>query len=96
MNPTTTMNQPGRSRWKFFTGLLVAGLLAAGLTGCNTTKQVSETPKDFSGFLGDYSMLEKGQKGMANYVYFDHAANWSKYTMVYIENVDLWKSNDPD
>ncbi len=75
---------------------MVAGLLAAGLTGCNTTKQVSETPKDFSGFLGDYSMLTKGESGMVNYYYFDHAADWSKYTKVYIENIDLWKSNDPD
>jgi hypothetical protein len=81
---------------KLMTGIIAAGLLVAGLTGCDTTKQVSETPKDFSGFLGDYSMLSKGEKGMANYYYFDHAADWSKYTKVYIENVDLWKSNDPD
>jgi hypothetical protein len=81
---------------KLMTGILAAGILAAGLTGCNTTKQVSETPKDFSGFLGDYSLLEKGQSGEANYIYFDHAAEWSQYTKVYIKPVELWKSNDPD
>jgi hypothetical protein len=81
---------------KSMTGLLLAGFLAAGLTGCSTTKQVSETPKDFSGFLGDYSMLSKGESGMVNYYYFDRTTDWSKYTKVYIENVDLWKSNDPD
>ena len=70
--------------------------MIGGLTACNTTKQVGESKKDFSGFLGDYSMLEKGPKGMANYVYFDHEADWSKYTKVYIENIDLWKSKDKD
>ena len=81
---------------KLMTGVIAAGLLLGSVTGCRTTHQVSESPKDFSGFLGDYSMLEKGTGGEANYVYFDHTADWSKYTKVYIENIDLWKSNDPD
>jgi Protein of unknown function (DUF3313) len=97
MKTIITLNKQSGSRWlKPLTGIFAAGLLAVGLTGCDTTKQVSETPKDFSGFLGDYSMLEKGEKGMANYVYFDHATDWSKYTKIYIKNIDLWKSNDPD
>jgi Protein of unknown function (DUF3313) len=96
MKISNSINNSG-SRWqKSLTGIIAFGLLVVGLTGCNTTKQVSETPKDFSGFLGDYSMLEKGQPGMVNYYYFDHAADWSKYTKIYIENIDLWKSNDPD
>ena len=97
MKTLMTLNTPSSRRWlKPLTGIFAAGLLAAGLAGCDTTKQVSETPKDFSGFLGDYSMLEKGQGGMANYYYFDHATDWSKYTKIYIQNIDLWKSNDPD
>ena len=97
MTKSMTLKKPSSGRWlKPLTRMIAVGLLAVGFTGCSTTKQVSETPKDFSGFLGDYSMLEKGPKGMANYYYFDHAADWSKYTKVYIENVDLWKSNDPD
>ncbi|MBC8040854.1 MAG: hypothetical protein H7Y06_09950, partial [Opitutaceae bacterium] len=36
------------------TSLLAAGLLLAGLTACNTTRQVKQSEKDFSGFLGDY------------------------------------------
>ena len=56
MNTSMTMNQPGGScRGKLLTGIIAAGLLLGGLTGCNTTKQVSESEKDFSGFLGDYS-----------------------------------------
>lgn len=78
---------------KLLSGLALGGLLL-GLTGCDTTKQVSETPKDFSGFLGDYSLLVKGDGNEANYVYIDHAADWGKYTKVYIKPVELWKSDD--
>jgi Protein of unknown function (DUF3313) len=89
------MNQPGRCLWKLLASLLATCVLAVGLTGCSTTKQVKETPKDFSGFLGtNYSILEKGQKGMVNYYYFDREADWAKYTKVYIENVDLWHSDE--
>lgn len=92
-----TVNQPAGSRWlKPLGGLLAAGLLAGGLTGCDTTKQVSETTKDFSGFLGDYAQLKKGDGNEANYVYIDQSAKWAKYTKIYIKPVELWKSNDPD
>ena len=94
----TTMHKLSGGRWqKSLTGIIAIGLLAVGLTGCNTTKQVSETPKDFSGFLGDdYSMLQKGGNGLINYYYVDYHADWAKYTKIYIENVDLWHSSDPD
>ena len=78
---------------KFLSGLVLGGMLV-GLTACNTTKQVSETPKDFSGFLEDYSLLTKSDGNEANYVYIDHATDWAKYTKVYIKPVELWKSSD--
>jgi hypothetical protein len=97
MKTTMAMNKQCGNRWsKLLSGVFVAGLLAVGLTGCDTTKQVSETPKDFSGLLDDYSQLEKGPSGMANYVYFDHNADWAKYTKIYIKPIELWKSTDPD
>ena len=97
MNTSMTMNQPGGScRGKLLTGIIAAGLLLGGLTGCNTTKQVSESEKDFSGFLGDYSQLKKGDGKEANFIYIDQSANWAKYTKIYIKNVDLWKSEDKD
>ena len=80
---------------KIISGVVLGGLLL-GLTACRTTHQVSESSKDFSGFLGDYSQLTKGVGNEANFVYFDKSANWSKYTKVYIKNVDLWKSQDAD
>ena len=95
MNTSMTMNQPGGScRGKLLTGIIAAGLLLGGLTGCNTTKQVSESEKDFSGFLGDYSLLKKGDGHEANYIYIDQSVNWAKYTKIYIKNIDLWKSDD--
>jgi hypothetical protein len=80
---------------KLIAGIVLGGLLL-GLTACRTTKQVSETPKDFSGFLGDYSQLKKGDGNEANYLYIDQSADWAKYTKIYIKPVELWKSNDPD
>ena len=91
-----TFNIASRRGWKLLPGILAAVILMGGLTACRTTHRVSETPKDFSGFLGDYSQLHKGTSDEANYVYVDKSADWAKYTKVFIQNVDLWKSDEPD
>jgi hypothetical protein len=97
MNTSMTMKQAGGGyRWKLLTGTLAAGLLIGGLTSCSTTHQVSQNEKDFSGFLGDYSMLKKGEGKEANFVYIDPSAPWNQYTKVYIKPVELWKSDEPD
>ncbi len=72
----------------------MAAALLLGVAGCKTTRQVSEDKQ--SGFLGDYSMLEKGEKGAANYIYVDQSANWANYTKVWIKPLELWKSDDPE
>lgn len=97
MNTPMTTNQPASGRcWKLPIGIIAAGLLLGGLTACRTTHQVGESEKDFSGFLGDYSMLKKGDGKEANYIYIDQSADWTKYTKIYIKNIDLWKSEDKD
>jgi hypothetical protein len=77
---------------------ILTSVLAAcwllGLVGCATTRQVSEDQQ--SGFLGDYSMLQKGERGAANYTYLDTSANWAGYTKVWIKPLELWKSDDPE
>lgn len=78
---------------KVLTASLAACLLL-GVTACKTTRQVSEDKQ--SGFLGDYSMLQKGEKGQANYIYADTNANWAKYTKVWIKPLELWKADDPE
>jgi len=80
------------SHWTCLALILAASLL----TACNTTHQVRETPKDFSGFLGDYSQLRPGEREEANYLYIDHSVKWAAYTKVYIKNVDLWQSDNLD
>ena len=95
MKTSMTINRSNRS-WKLLTGILAAGLLLGGLTACRTTHQVGQSEKDFSGFLGDYSMLKKGDGNEANYVYVNTNADWKKYTKVYIKPVQLWKSDEAD
>lgn len=96
MKTNLITNLTGRFAARWLAGVIAAALLVGGLTACRTTKQYSESPKDFSGFLGDYSLLRKGTGKEANYIYINTLANWSKYTKVYIEGVDLWKSDEPD
>ena len=62
--------------------LLQAGLaicLLIGLTACSTTRQITkESYNQPSGFLGDYSQMQKGTNGQANLVYFRPGINWTK------------------
>ena len=78
---------------KFLTPLLAASLLL-GAAGCKTTRQVHEDQQ--SGFLGDYSMLQKGVGPEANCIYISHEVDWSNYTKVWIKPLELWKSDDPE
>jgi Protein of unknown function (DUF3313) len=97
MKTTMTSNKLTGNRWlKPLYGIIATGLLLGGLAGCSTTREVSESKKDFSGFLGDYSMLHKGTNDELNYVYIDPTANWAKYTKLYVMNIDLWKNDVKD
>src|ERR1700759_1836854 len=90
------MNNRDQSSAKWLTGLLTVVLSIGWLSACKTTHQADESPKDFSGFLGNYSMLQKGTDDEANYVYIDKSVQWAKYPKVYIKPVELWKSDESD
>jgi hypothetical protein len=90
MNAST--NPHSVRRGKFLAGFLIAGLLLGGLTACRTTRQVEMSEQDFSGFLGDYSQLRRGEKGEANFIYFAPGVRWGNYTKICIRPVELWKS----
>jgi hypothetical protein len=96
MNTTITINQAsGRNCRKLLTGIVGAGLLL-GLTSCSTTRQLSQDPSSQSGFLGDYSMLKKGAKDEANYIYINPSVNFAKFTKIWIKPIELWHSDAPD
>lgn len=81
---------------RLLASFLAAGFLLAGITGCSTTHQVSQTEKDFSGFLGDYSQLKPGKDGQANFVYINPTAAWKNYSKICIKPVALWTSDGDD
>lgn len=85
--------------------MLSAGLSALILSGCSTTQQ--EQPNiiakaqgaqnpvpQFSGFLGDYTLLQPGGEGQALYRYVAPNVNWSQYNAVMIDPVTFWASDD--
>lgn len=69
---------------------------AVVLTGCASTYQAEA---EQSGFLGDYSVLKKGQEGEASLIYRkydnDHA-KWSSYKQILLEPVQIWKGKDTE
>lgn len=75
---------------------VVIGGLLVGLTGCSTTRQQTKGTPEESGFLGDYSMMQKGLADRANLYYQKPNVDWAKYTKIWIEPIELWKSDDPD
>jgi hypothetical protein len=93
VNQSQVMVNRDRSSGKLLSGILTVALSIGWLTACKTTHQVGETPKSFSGFLGDYSMLQKGSSGEANFVYIDKSAKFANYTKLYIKPVELWKAD---
>jgi hypothetical protein len=95
MSALMTTNKEGGFRLlKPLAGILAGGLLL-GFAGCSTTHQVTKGVEE-SGFLGDYSQLQKGVKDRAAYYYIKPGVDWSKYNKVMIRSVELWRSDDPD
>ena len=67
----------------------------AGFTiSCATTRQTSSVEE--SGFLGDYSMLQEGEKGQAQFIYINPDAQWSSYDKLIIDSVTIWSDPQTD
>jgi hypothetical protein len=64
------------------------------LGGCADTQQAKSVHT--SGFLGDYSLLQKGQEGEALLTYRNPQADFSKYQKVYVDPIAVWQSPDSD
>ena len=91
---TMTLNQNSIRRLPWLATLAVAAVAVLGLTACNTTRHARSVTE--SGFLGDYSQLKEGEGDQAKLVYIAPNVDWKKYTKIYIEPVELWKSDDKD
>lgn len=89
-----TLKQTGKFRLLFVTGAVLVTVALLGLTACKTTRQARSVTE--SGFLSDYSQLHAGKGDQAKLVYVNPDVNWKQYTKIYIEPVQLWKSDDPD
>jgi len=67
---------------------------ALWLVGCAATQHAKSVEK--TGFLGDYSMLKKGETSTvgedpeALLVYRNDKANWKQYTKIMLDPVTLW------
>ena len=78
-------------------GVLVVAVLI-GANGCASTQEAKSVEK--SGFLGDYSKLQEGQRSTFSesaddtmfYYYKKPAVDWGKYTKVWLEPVSIWMS----
>lgn len=70
---------------------LVACLALA--VGCAPLRQRREAVEP-SGFLGDYSQLQKNENYPAYLIYVNPAANWSKYNAVIIDSVSFWGTSE--
>jgi hypothetical protein len=59
------------------------------LDGCAATRERRGTPEE-SGFLGDYSQLQKNPDYKAALVYFKPGVQWSRYNSIQLDSAGLW------
>jgi hypothetical protein len=105
-NPKASVNlhEGLASRLKLYAS---AGMIlqTLGVMGCSETQQAqpniiakaqgAQNPvPQFSGFLGDYSLLEPGGEGQALYRYVAPNVNWQQYNAVLVEPVTFWDAAD--
>src|SRR5678809_1353602 len=77
---------------------LMAIVLLLGAAGCAATQEAKSVEK--SGFLGDYSLLKKGERStfkevsedQALWIYKNPNADWRKYRKVWLDSVTIWMS----
>lgn len=74
--------------------LACAAIVLVFSVGCQNSRRVHGVP--VSGFLGDYSQLEKGRGGQARLVYINPESDFSDYTSVIVDPVTTAGTDDPD
>ncbi len=71
-------------------------VLVCAMVACSATRgrRKGEVPQ--SGFLRDYSQLEKLEDWPAREAYFNPNAQWSRYDSIHIDSVTLWADKSID
>ncbi len=72
-------------------GIILISMITL-FVGCAPTYQARKV--ETSGFLGDYSMLQEGDKGEAQYIYINPDADFAAYNKVMFDPVEVWCSVD--
>ena len=73
------------------TGVLIVFIIAAmGFSGCGGPTRARDVKQ--SGFLGDYSMLEKrSERDRALYSYHNPKADWPSYSKILLDPIVIWR-----
>jgi hypothetical protein len=74
--------------------LLVFGVLALAIVGCDTTHQARGVKP--TGFLANYSQLQEGAEGQALLVYVNPRTHFAIYDKVIIDPIAIWFVRNPD
>lgn len=72
--------------------IYLAAILATLMVGCSNTTR--DRNVDYSGFLGDYAMLEKGGSGQAERRYVRPDTDWASYSKILLDPVTLWRGDE--
>jgi hypothetical protein len=67
-------------------------LMLSLINGCAATKP-GPVPQ-YTGFLPDYSLLQKGKPGQAERVYIKPDVKWAEYTKILLDPVTLWRGQE--
>lgn len=71
---------------------LIAAVLTISMSGCADTTR--ERTVHYSGFLGDYSNLVKGDGKQAERRYLRPHVDWGSYDRVLLDPVMLWRGDE--
>lgn len=77
---------------KHVMGLVLISMVVL-FVGCAQTHQARKA-EEASGFLGDYSLLQEGEKGEAQLRYINPDADFAVYDKVMVDPVEVWCSKD--
>ncbi|HEY2388871.1 MAG TPA: DUF3313 domain-containing protein [Candidatus Binatia bacterium] len=83
---------PTRNRWQLVAATVLAATVLVGSSGCSGVRARRQPPAP-SGFLGDYSRLEKSPANDFLQVYITPGVNWSDYHAIHLDSVTLWASS---